>query len=92
MPLLADLDPPAHGLVKLRARLARRRGRQALWAGLVLGPAAATAVVVGMLAQAPAPARFDHPALVEHAQGIEVVVDGRRIPALELSEGLWLVP
>ena len=89
--LLADLDPPPHGLVKLRARLLRRRKRQALWAGLVLGPAAATAAIVAVLVQAPAPARFDHPALVEHV-GVEVVVDGQRVRAVELSEGVYLVP
>jgi hypothetical protein len=91
--MLADLDPPPHGLIRLRARVLRVRRRQALWAGLVLGPAAATAAIVALIVQTSAsPAlRFDHPALVEH-HGVEVVVAGQRMRALEIADGVWLVP
>lgn len=94
MPLLADLDPPPHGLVRLRARVLRTRKRQARWAGLVLGPAAATAAIVALVvhtAASPAPALFDHPALGEH-HGVEVIVNGQRVRALEVGDGVWLVP
>ena len=47
MPLFADLEPPPHGLVTLRARMLRRRKRAAAFAGLLVAPAAAAAAIVG---------------------------------------------
>lgn len=95
MPLFADLEPPPHGLVTLRARMLRRRKRAAAFAGLVLGPAAAGAAIVAFVVQASAPAPFDHPALVRarDVHGVEVIVDGgARVPAISLGGDVYLVP
>lgn len=91
MPLLADLDPPPHGLVTLRARMRRRQKRAAMFAGLVLGPAAATAAVIAVVASTSAPPPFDHPALVQPV-GVEVTLDGATVQALPVSENVWLIP
>lgn len=76
--------------------MARRRKRAALFAGLVLGPAAATAAIVAVLVQGSAPPPFDHPALVRAGDvrgGVEVVVEGgARVPAVPLGENVHLVP
>jgi hypothetical protein len=94
MPLFADLEPPPHGLVTLRARMLRRRKRAAAFAGLVLGPAAAAAAIVAMVVQTSAPPPFDHPALVRSAdvRGVQVVVGDMRVPAIDLGNGVYLVP
>lgn len=97
MPLLADLDPPPHGLVTLRARMLRRRKRAAAFAGLLVAPAAAAIAIVAIVLQTSAAAAppFDHPALVRAAdvRGVEVLVDGgARVPAIFLGGDVYLVP
>jgi hypothetical protein len=95
MPLFADLEPPPHGLITLRARMLRRRKRAAAFAGLVLGPAAAAAAIVAVVVQTSAPPPFDHPSLVRIADvhGVEVRIDGgARIPAISLGGDVYLVP
>jgi hypothetical protein len=94
--MFGDLEPPPHGVLKLRARIAteeaRARSRRARVAALVLGPAAATAAIVALVVNAGAPhVTFDHPALA-HMTGVEVTVDGARIPAVVVSDGVYLVP
>lgn len=95
MPLFADLDPPPHGLVTLRARMLRRRKRAAAFAGLLVAPAAAAAAIVVVVMQASAPPPFDHPALTRTSdvRGVEVTVEGGvRVPAIALADDVYLIP
>ncbi len=86
------LEPPPGGLFRLRARL-RRPSRAARLAALAFVPSlAAAAVVLALVARAPAPPLPDHPSLVEAAA--PVVVDGARAVAVPLEGGttLYWVP
>ena len=98
MSIFSDLEPPPHGLLKLRARIAteeaRVRSRRARIAALVLGPAAATAALVALVVNASSGAErvhFDHPALA-HVEGVAVRMGDASVHALEVSDGVYLVP
>lgn len=103
MPLFADLDPPPHGLVTLRARMARRHHRTRRWTGLILGPVAAATAALALWVGFTQPdggqvlhaLRFDHPALAAPTSLVTPVIEGpggARLAAIAVGDGMWLVP